>query len=407
MSKVLELQDQLNRLNTEMRAVNDTATDGVLTPEKDAEYTRMDTEFRTLEKALERETALEARSRQFITEAHKKVIQQQDKLSKEEVAEKRSEAFEFYMRFGKENLTVEQRSLLVEAVESRAQSSSNTAGGYLIPREFAGRIEQFLKDYGGMLEVGEILTTGTGAGFDLPTSDDTANKGYIVGENADVTGGSTDLAFGQVSISAFNYTSGFIKIPYTLLEDSFFDLNGFAAEAIATRINRALNTHLTTGDGSAKPAGIVPAVVAAGSNIAAGASAITFDNLIDLQHAVNSAYRKNGGWMFSDQTLKVLRKIKDNDGRYIWQPADVRTGSPATLLGAKFTINDDMETVATGKTSVLWGDLSKYVIRRVNGSRIKRLEERFAELDQIALLGFMRFDGKLTNTAAVKCITHA
>ena len=352
---------------------------------------------------------MEERSRKFVETEYQKAKDQEVKLNKEQEAEKRSVAFETYLRYGKEALTLEQRNLLVYGTEQRAatpQSNTGTAGGYLIPREFSGQIEKALKAYGGMLEAARIMPTGSGATMDYPTSDDTNNKGYIVGQNADVTEGSAALTFGTKTLSAYLYSSGFILIPETLIEDSFFDLQGFASEAIAERIARIMNEHMTIGDGSSKPQGLIPA---ASTGVNAAAAAISFDNLIDLQHSVNRAYRKGAGvaFMFNDNVLKVLRKIKDNDGRYIWQPADARTGAPASILGEKYIINDDMADVGASAKSVVYGDLSKYIIRSVNGFRIKRLVERFAEFDQVGFVGFDRFDGKLINTSAVKVLAHA
>jgi HK97 family phage major capsid protein len=409
MSKILLLQNKLSKLNTEMRAVNDTADKetGQLSAEDQKKYDDMDSEYRSLESSLKRETELEARARQFVETEYQKAQQEEEGKSAKTDEEKRSAAFEQYLRGGKPSMTTEQRSMLQEHTESRAQSSATgSAGGYLIPAQYSDELIKYLKAHGGMMEAARLLSTSNGNIIYYPTGDDTANMGYIVGENQDVTPGSTDLGFGQVSISAYTYTSGFIKVPFTMLEDNNINLSGYTQEAIGVRLERIMNRHMTVGTGVNQPKGIIPA---SSVGITGASTAISFDNIIDLQHSVNRAYRKGAGvaFMFSDDTLKVLRKIKDNDGKYIWQPADARTGAPGTILGEKYIINDDMDSIGAGKEPLIFGDLNSYMIRQVNGSRIKRLEERFAEFDQVAFLGFMRFDGQLLNTAAVKKFKNA
>ena len=111
--------------------------------------------------------------------------------------------------------------------------------------------------------------------------------------------------------------------------------------------------------------------------------------------------------MFNDSTLLSMRKLKDGDGNYLWQPADARTGAPATILGYGFAINQAVDSLAAAKKAVLFGDFSKYVVRRVREFAVRRLDERYAEFDQVGFIGFARYDGELLDTAAVKHLITA
>jgi HK97 family phage major capsid protein len=168
------------------------------------------------------------------------------------------------------------------------------------------------------------------------------------------------------------------------------------------RLGRTANEVLTTGTGSGQPNGIVTA--ASTGLTAASATAITSDELIDLFHSVDPAYRASPKcrWMFNDSTLAAIRKLKDGQGNYLWQMGDVRTGEPDMFLGKAYSVNQAMADIATGNSSVLFGDLSRYVVRKVRGFQVMTLRERYAENFQVGMVGFKRFDGELLNTSAVK-----
>ena len=110
--------------------------------------------------------------------------------------------------------------------------------------------------------------------------------------------------------------------------------------------------------------------------------------------------------MFNDSTLAFIRKLKDGQGNYLWQLGDVRNGEPATLLGHPYSINQAVADIGASAKSVLFGDMSKYIVRKVMGFQVITLRERYAENFQIGMVGFKRFDGELLNTAAVKHMAH-
>lgn len=291
--------------------------------------------------------------------------------------------------------------------EFKANMSSVTGstGAYLIPPESLIRqLEINMLAFGGMRQVAEIMRTASGERMSWPTADDTGNKGEQLGEGASV-GSLVDPTIGKVFWDAYKFSSKLIRVPYELLEDSAFNLVVVLGDMLGERIGRITNTKYTTGSGSGTARGIVPAATTVA---AASASAISFDDIIKLEHAVDPAYRVGAGFMCHDAQIEYIRKLKDGQGRYLWQD-NQQVGAPDRIHGALFTINQDMDsTIAAAKKTLLYGQLSKYKIRSVNGIRMYRLQERFRDNDEDGFIAFVREDGNLltAGTAPVKVLLH-
>lgn len=273
--------------------------------------------------------------------------------------------------------------------EARAQSLSGSAGGYTVPQGFLNQLEASLLAFGGMREVATILRTGEGNDLPIPTVSDHSNVGAILAENTQVA--EQDVTFGQITMKAYKYSSKLIRVSAELLQDSAIDLESFIGGALGERIARILNTHFTTGDNSSKPQGIT----SSGAGItAASATAITYGELVELQHSVDPSYRQNARFMMHDSTFKAIRKLLDSQNRPIFQP-DISASSPGTLLGSPVVINQDCATIAAGAKAVFFGDFSKYIIRDVQDFTLLRLEERYADYHQVGFVGFSRHDGRI------------
>lgn len=320
------------------------------------------------------------------------------------------------VRFGTAELSAEERSVLQTGradlpLEARAQAAGTAAaGGYTVPVGFSGELEKSLKAWGPMWDADIVreLNTSTGAKIQWPTVDDTAKTGTLKAENAAVTDtGAGDVAFGSKDLDAFVYATDMVRVPIELLKDSAFDMETLLKDLFSERLGRVANAALTTGTGTAQPNGIVTAATL--GKTAAGAAAITSDELIDLVHSVDPAYRASPKcrFMFNDTTLATIRKLKDGQGNYLWQMGDVRTGEPSRILAQPYSVNQAMASIATGQKTILFGDFSKYIVRKVLDFDILTLRERYAEFFQVGMVGFKRFDGELINTAAVKYLIQA
>ena len=142
---------------------------------------------------------------------------------------------------------------------------------------------------------------------------------------------------------------------------------------------------------------------------AAGTAAILFDEIIDLEHSVDPARRGEGcSYMMNDSTLKLLRKLKDADGRYLWQ-AEANSGAPGTLNGYGYTINQDMASAAVSAKPITFGQHKAFKIRRVNGLRLVVTDELYARTDEIGFFAWVRIDSNLLDAGdnPVTCLTMA
>lgn len=298
-------------------------------------------------------------------------------------------------------------------------------GGYFVPKGFVYDVEEALKYYGPMLLTSEIMDTATGQPLPYPTDNDTTVMGELVGEGDQVT--EKDVSIGQVLFGAWKFSSKMVKLSLELMQDSAFDMESYLKKKLAIRIGRIYNNQFTVGTGTNAPYGIVPATVAAcgapsttpwtGANngygiplIAAGAAAndggaetggtsIGSQDLDNLEHTVDPLYRRGAGYMWHDQTLRRVKVLLDKYGRPLWKPS-VASGEPDRVNDYPYYINNDMAicpAVAANPAAVtvLFGQLDKYVIRRVKELGIITLRERFADYGQLALIGFSRADGQL------------
>lgn len=310
-------------------------------------------------------------------------------------------AMALYLRLGN-NVTAEQ------AVQIRNAMSTTTAaeGGYTVPAEVATMVIDKLKAYGGMREVAKILPTSGGEAMNWPTSDGTADVGGIVGQNQ--AAAAADITFGTVGLNPFYYTSFKIALPLELIQDSAVDVVDYVVDRLTTRIARIQNTHFTVGGGTTVPDGVIPRAGVGKTGTTGQTLTVTYDDLVDLKHSVNRAYRGNASFMMNDLSVAAVSKLKDTTGRPIWEYS-TQVGTPDVLLGKPVVINDDVAVMAANAKSIAFGDFSKYTIRDVaNTSVIRRFDDSaFALNNQVGFCGWHRSGGNLLDTAAVKVYVNS
>ncbi|MEV3946979.1 phage major capsid protein [Streptomyces halstedii] len=316
------------------------------------------------------------------------------------------DAFGAWARRGMAGLGDEHRQLMsANEQEIRAGATSPaSAGGYLIPTELLGTMTETMKAYGGLLGLANVITTSSGNTLNWPTSDETSAKGAILAENQPIT--ESDVSFGQKSIGAHMYTSKLVRLSLQLLQDSAFNLETWLPAKLGERIGRAVAEHLATGTGTGQPEGLFTNAVAGVTGAAGQVDSVTYDNLIDLIHSIDPAYRSSAGFVTSDMALKAVRKLKDGQGRPLWEPS-VQVGVPSSLLGYGVTIDNGVPAPAASAKSIGFGDVrAAYVVRQVAGGQLMRLAERYAEYLQVGFFGFMRLDAKPDDASAFKVYAH-
>lgn len=289
-------------------------------------------------------------------------------------------------------------------IKNAAGVGTGAAGGYTVPPEFRQKFVETLKWYGPMLREAEVIETESGANLQWPTNDDTGNVGAILAENTQVT--EQDVVIGTASVDAHMYTSKLVRVSYQLIQDGAFNFPDWLQRKLGERVGRILNQHFTTGTGTAQPDGIVTSatVGVTGTGSFATTKGIGYDDLADLVESLDPAYGGGEGLKFMghQSVRKAIRKLKDSQGRPLWEPS-LQAGVPDTLLGYPLVLNNDMATLETSSKSLLFGNIrTAYVARLVTGLTLLQLNERYADYLQKGFLGFQRADGTLQDGNAVK-----
>jgi HK97 family phage major capsid protein len=277
---------------------------------------------------------------------------------------------------------------------------TTTQGGFTVQTDVAAVLIDYLKDYSGMRQVAEIFTTSQGNPLNFPTSDGTAETGELIGENVTATG--LDPSFGVVSIPVYKYSSKIIAVPFELLQDSQIDMEAFLRKRIQTRLGRIQNTHFTVGTGSGQPNGLVTAASVGKTGTTGQTLTVIYDDLVDLIDSVDVAYQgQQCKFMFAQSLRKVVRKIKDTQGRPIWMPsyeAGISQSFADNLLGYGVQINNDMPVAGANNKSISFGDHSYYKIRQVMEVMLFRfMDSAYVKLGQIGFLAWMRAGGNLVD----------
>lgn len=305
------------------------------------------------------------------------------------------ELFAKWLKGGDKALTAQ------DWADVRAAMSTTTAseGGYTVPTDVASRIIEVLKAYGGVRGVANVISSSQGNDINFPTSDGTSEVGELVGQNATAT--AADPTFGVVTLKTYKFSSKVVAVPFELLQDSNADIEGFITRRLGERLARIENQMFTTGNGTTQPQGVVTAAASGKVGTTGQTTTVLFDDLVDLVHSVDPAYRAgNCRFMLNDATLKVIRKLKDSQGRPIFMPGYDGLGGAMgdTILGYPVTINQDMAAPAANAKSILFGDFSRYLIRDVMGMTLFRFEDSaYAKLGQVGFLAWMRTGGVLAD----------
>jgi HK97 family phage major capsid protein len=281
--------------------------------------------------------------------------------------------------------------------EKRAQTVTTTAGGYLIPRAFQKEIDQAMLAFSNMRGICRVLPTASGNPLDWPTVNDTAVKGRLLTINTGVT--TTDIAFGTKAFGAYKFSSDIVLVPSELMQDADFgaSFDSFLRDVLAERIARITNDYFTTGTGSAQPAGIVTGAFDSSktldiSDFTTGDKANAL-RMIDIEHSLDPAYRPVASWMMHDTLLRDLKKTIDSNGRPIFRDASDAPGGIDKIMGYPFAINQSMADSGTATNkALLFGAMKKFIIREVRPMVLVRLNERYADADQVGFVAFSRED---------------
>lgn len=406
-NKMQKLLDRKGHLWNEMEGLRDQVADGKFDASLEEKFERIDTEYKFIENQVRDLEAIEARENEL--NAKEGIDLGKKNESMKDSKEVYKDAFKKYAA-GK-SLTDREASILSDYRNAAQQTITTSGGGYVIPEDFAGEVVKTMSYYGPFGVApgsgpARIINTSGGNPFPIPTINDTANTGQDLAINTDATTSSTALTFGEKQLDAYVITSDLIQVPKQLLQDEGVGFVGLLAELLGERMGRRYNNKVTRGLGVSDVQGFEDA--ATQGVVTAADDAITANEIIQLQHSVDKAYRvgPSVGFMMHDSIASQVRQltVTTNADQYLWQP-NFQAGQPDRLLGDPVYINNDLDSsLAANARTIFYGDWSKFWIRIVNGMELIRLDERFAEKYQVGWMGTMRFDAELVDSAAIKFV---
>ncbi|MBD9652005.1 phage major capsid protein [Ensifer sp. ENS09] len=315
-----------------------------------------------------------------------------------------------WLRGGDNALSAEEWTI----VRNTMSTTTPAEGGYTVATDVATTVLDALKAYGGMREVANVIQTLSGNPMSFPTSDGTTEEGEIVPENQSAS--DQDVGFGTTGLPVYKYSSKVVTVPFELLMDSSVDIEAFIRGRFITRLGRVTNKHFTIGNNTNQPNGVITAatVGVAAANGSSQVTNVTYDSLVDLQHSVDPAYREGGNcrWMMNDDSVRIVRKIKDSSQRPIFVPGyetNVPGGAPDRLLGDPIKVNQNVAKMAASARSIGYGDFKHYTIRDVMAIQMFRFADSvYAKKGQVGFLAWMRAGGNLLDVGgAVKVFVNA
>lgn len=394
MNKILELREKRTKLWDSTKAFLDSRRNenGLLSAEDTATYEKMEADVVSLGKEIDR---LERQAVLDLELSKPTSIAITNKPSQHQETEKTGRASSEY----KAAFWKAMKNKNSFDVQNALQVGTDSEGGYLVPDEFERILVEALQEENIFRQLATIITTSSGD-RKIPV---VATKGTASWVDEEGAIPESDDAFGQVSIGAYKLAT-MIKVSEELLNDSVFNLEQYIAKEFGRRLGAKEEEAFFVGDGTGKPTGIFNATGGAGVGITtASASAITIDEIMDLFYSLKSPYRKNAVFVTNDATVKSIRKLKDGNGQYLWQPS-VTAGQPDTILNRPLKTSAYVPAIAAAAKTIAFGDFSYYWVADRQGRAFQRLNELYAATGQVGFKATQRVDGKLILAEAVKVL---
>ena len=393
MNQILALREKRANLWNETKAFLEShrAEDGTVSAEDNATYEKMEADVVALGKEIDRLERQAAIDREMDQPTASPLVSRPVTPS----AQRQGRASDEY------------KSAFWGMIRNRVASPSvmnslhigdDNEGGYLVPDEYERTLVQGLEEENVLRSLCTVIQTSSGdRKIPLVASHGTASWVDEEGTIPD-----SDDTFGQITIGAHKVAT-MIKVSDELLQDSVFNIESYIAAEFARRIGAAEEEAFITGNGTGKPTGLLHATNGAGIGVTTNGNTPTADEIFDLIHSIKSVYRKKAVFLLNDSTLKALRKLKDGQGQYLWQPG-LKEGQPDTLLNYRLVTSPFMPEIDSGNKVILFGDFKSYWIADRQGRSFQRLNELYAATGQVGFRATQRVDGRLVLAEAMKCL---
>lgn len=363
---------------------------GVLSQEDDAAYEKMERDLDSLTneiKRMERRDAIEAELNRPVNRPITETPEKAASLKPDKVGRASDAYREDFDRHLRGRMLV--HNVLSEGVDAD--------GGYLVPMEFERDIVTALEEENVIRSLAKIITTQHERKIPVATGHSTAQW---TAENAAYT--ESNPTFGQKQMDAFKLTD-LCRVSVELLQDSAFDIENYLMKEFARAFGIAEEEAFCVGNGTNQPTGIFTANGGAVGVTAAASNAVTADELISLVYALKSPFRRNAKFLMNDATISAIRKLKDSNGVYLWQPS-LQAGQPDRLLGFELYTSPYVPVMAADALAVAFGDFKNYWIGDRAGRTVQRLNELYATNGQIGYVATERVDGKVILPDAIQLL---
>ena len=394
MNQILSLREKRAKLWNDTKAFLDSHRDGdgMVSAEDNATYEKMEADEVALGKEIERLERQAAIDRELDQPTASPLVSAPVARTPEQKSGRASDEY-------KKAFWNQMRGRSSYEIRNALQVGELSEGGYTVPDDFDKQLIEGLEDENIMRGLVHIIRTGSGE-HKIPIVASHGTDSWVEEEQQIPE---SDDAFSQVTLTAHKFAT-MIRISRELLNDSAFDLAAYISHEFVRRAGAAEEQAILTGDGSHKPIGLLHDTQGAQVGVTtASATAITADELIDMQHSLKSGYRRKAVWIMNDATISTIRKLKDGMGQYIWQPG-IKEGAPDMLFNQKVLMSNYMPLIATGNKVILYGDFSYYWLAEREGRTLERLNELYAVTDQVGFKMTERLDGRLILPEAVKCL---
>jgi len=398
MNKILELREKRAKAWETAKAFLDTkrGSDGLVSPEDTAIYDKMEADVVSLGNEIDRLEKQEALDRELSKPLNTPLT---GRPTLPGMDTRSGRASDEYRKAFWNAMRTRAGEGLDPVIRNALQIGTDTEGGYLVPDEFERTLVEALDEENIFRRLAKVITTSSGD-RKIPVVASKGTASWIDEEGAIPE---SDDSFGQVSIGAYKLGT-MIKVSEELLNDSVFNLDTYIAKEFARRIGNKEEDAFFTGDGSGKPTGILAATGGAQLGVTtASATAITIDEVLDLFYSLKAPYRNKAVFVMNDATVKAIRKLKDGQGQYIWQPS-LQAGTPDTILNRPVYTSAYVPNIAASAKSIIFGDFGYYWVADRQGRVFKRLNELYAATGQVGFVATQRVDGKLILPEAIKVL---
>ena len=388
---ITEMREKRAKLWNTMEGFLDTHRNdmGVLSAEDDKTYCNMESELDSLTNEIHRMERREAHEAEMNKATSQALIGRPEKNGSGQ--EKTGRASDAYQEdFG--------RHLRGKPLMHNVLSTTPDAdGGYLVPTDFENQILQELEEENIIRGLAKVIKTQHERKIPVATGHSVAQW---TAENAAYQ--ESNPTFGQKQIDAYKLTD-LCRVSTELLQDSAFNIEEYIRKEFARAFGIAEEEAFCVGTGTNQPTGIFTANGGTVGVTTAGSTAITVDEVISLVYALKSPYRRNAKFLMNDSTVSILRKLKDQNGAYLWQPS-VQAGQPDRLLGYEIYTSPYVPAVAAGSLAIAFGDFKNYWIGDRMGRTVQRLNELYATNGQIGYVATERVDGKVILPEAIQLL---